>query len=96
MHLHIIKYVYSFHRKRISVPHFVGVYGYEGAINRSPTAANGLPQRCWRIGIIWRTLRKISTFNHEIPNEHSQKHPTYTPQNINEHPQNTQLTPRQA
>ncbi|MBF1467628.1 hypothetical protein [Prevotella pallens] len=43
-----------------------------------------------------RTLRKISTFNHEIPNEHSQKHPTYTPQNINEHPQNTQLTHRQA
>ncbi|MBF1498514.1 hypothetical protein [Prevotella pallens] len=43
-----------------------------------------------------RTLRKISTFNHEIPNEHSRKHPTYTPQNINEHPQNTQLTLRQA
>ena len=38
----IIKYVYSFHRKHISVRHFVGVYGYEGTINRSPTAANGL------------------------------------------------------
>ncbi|WP_314285825.1 hypothetical protein, partial [Prevotella pallens] len=28
------QYTYSFHRKRISVPHFMGVYGYEGAINR--------------------------------------------------------------
>ena len=41
-HFYIIKYVYSNHHTRISVPHFVGVYGYEGAINRSPTAANGL------------------------------------------------------
>ncbi|WP_314285827.1 hypothetical protein [Prevotella pallens] len=41
-HFHIIKYTYSFHRKRISVPHFVGIYGYAGTINRSPTAANGL------------------------------------------------------
>ena len=38
----IIKYVYSFHRKHISVPHFVDIYGYAGAINRSHTAANGL------------------------------------------------------
>ena len=38
----IIKYVYSFHRKHISVRHFVDIYGYEGTINRSPTAANGL------------------------------------------------------
>ena len=29
-----------------------------------------------------RTLRKISTFNHEIPNEHSRKHPTYTPPGV--------------
>ena len=34
MHLHIIKYAYSFHHTRISVPHFVGVYVYAGAINR--------------------------------------------------------------
>ena len=39
---HIIKYVYSFHRTHISVCHFVGVFIYAGAINRSPTAANGL------------------------------------------------------
>ena len=38
----IIKYVYSFHRKRISVRHFVDIYGYAGTINWSPTAANGL------------------------------------------------------
>ena len=41
-YFHIIKYVYSFHRKHISVRHFVDIYGYEGTINRSPTAANGL------------------------------------------------------
>ena len=29
-----------------------------------------------------RTLRKISTFNYEIPNEHSRKHPTYTPPGV--------------
>ena len=42
-YFHIIKYAYSFHRKHISVRHFVDIYGYEGTINRSPTAANGLP-----------------------------------------------------
>ncbi|WP_455105612.1 hypothetical protein [Prevotella pallens] len=29
-----------------------------------------------------RTLRKISTFTHEIPNEHSRKHPTYIPPGV--------------
>ena len=29
-----------------------------------------------------RTFRKISTFNYEIPNEHSRKHPTYTPPGV--------------
>ena len=43
-HFHIIKYVYSFHHTHISVRHFVGVYVYAGAINRSPTAANRLPK----------------------------------------------------
>ena len=42
--IHIIKYVYSFHHTHISVRHFVGVFIYAGAINRSPTAANGLPK----------------------------------------------------
>ena len=28
----IIKYVYSFHRKHISVRHFVDIYGFAGAI----------------------------------------------------------------
>ena len=52
----------------------MGVYGYAGTINRSPTAANGLPQRCWRIGIMWQTLRKISTFNHEMHANDLQQH----------------------
>ena len=33
MCFYIIKYVYSFHRTRISVRHFVGVFVYVGAIN---------------------------------------------------------------
>ena len=43
---HIIKYTFPHHRTRISVCHFVGVYVYAGTINRSPTAANGLPKCC--------------------------------------------------
>ena len=34
MCFHIIKYVYSNHRTRISVRHFVGVFIYAGTINR--------------------------------------------------------------
>ena len=62
--IHFIEYVYSHHRTRISIPHYVGIYIYAGTINRTPTAANGLP-------ITWRTLRKHSTSTHEMPNEHS-------------------------
>ena len=40
----------------------------------APTAANGLPQRCWRIGIIWQTFCKISTFNHEMRANDLQQH----------------------
>ena len=43
MCIHIIKYTHSFHRTRVFVRHFVGIYGYAGTINRSPTAADGLP-----------------------------------------------------
>ena len=50
MCFHIIKYVYSFHRTHISVPHYVGVYGYAGTINRPlrlrtvcQNIADGLP-----------------------------------------------------
>ena len=32
--IHFIEYVYSHHRTRISVLHFVGVYVYAGTINR--------------------------------------------------------------
>ncbi len=58
--IHFIEYVYSHHRTRISFPHFVGIYVHAGTINRTPTAANGLP-------ITWRTLRKHSTPTHETP-----------------------------
>ena len=79
MHLHIIKYAYSFHHTRISVPHFVGVYGYEGAINRSPTAANGL-----LITLLanWNNMANILQNIHIQP-RNSQRTLTKTP---NEHP----------
>ena len=32
--IHFIEYVYSHHRTRISLPHYVGVYVYAGTINR--------------------------------------------------------------
>ena len=38
--------VHLFHHTHISVCHFVGVFVYAGAINRTPTAANGLPKCC--------------------------------------------------
>ena len=44
MYFYIIKYVYSFQRTHIFFPHFVGVFIYVGTINRSPTAADGLPK----------------------------------------------------
>ena len=56
--IHIIKYVHSFYYTHISVCHFVGVFIYAGTINRSPTAADGLPFRCKRISITLRTPTK--------------------------------------
>ena len=55
----IIKYTFPHHRTRISVCHFVGVYVYAGTINRTPTAANGLP-------ITWRTFRLLPPPNHRL------------------------------
>ena len=50
MCIHIIKYTHSFHRTRVFVRHFVGIYGYAGTINRPlqlrtvcQNAANNLP-----------------------------------------------------
>ena len=68
MCFHIIKYVYSFQRTHISVPHFVGVFVYAGTINRTPTAACGLPLRCERIAKTLRTdcdniLNKLQQHN---------------------------------
>ncbi len=51
----IIKYIYSFHHKRAFAPHFVGVFIFAGTINRSPTAACGLPLHCERIAKTLRT-----------------------------------------
>ena len=50
---------------------FCGYIRICGRDKSAPTAANGLPTTLLGIGIMWQTLRKISTFNHEIPNEHS-------------------------
>ena len=50
--------MHSFYYTHISVCHFVGVFIYAGTINRSPTAADGLPFRCKRISITLRTPTK--------------------------------------
>ncbi len=65
-YFHIIKYAYSFHRKRISVRHFVDIYGYAGTINRPLRLLTVCQQRCWRIGIIWQIFCEIFTFTHEM------------------------------
>ena len=61
MCFYIIKYVYSFHRTHISVPHYVGVFGYAGAINPPirlrtvcDNAADGLPNVSQRIANAWQ------------------------------------------
>ena len=68
MCFYIIKYVYSFQRTHIFFPHFVGVFVYAGTINRTPTAADGLPKCCERIAISLRTdcdniLNKLQQHN---------------------------------
>ena len=62
-YFHIIEYIHKFHCKRAFVPHFVGVFIYAGTINRTPTAADGLP-------ITLRTdchniLNKLQTHNQQ-------------------------------
>ena len=65
--IHFIEYAYPHYRTRISLPHFVGVYVYAGTINRTPTAADGLQQRCEQIAIYTRTPTKNHTFAPQIP-----------------------------
>ena len=72
--IHFIEYVYSHHRTHISPLHFVGVYVYAGAINRTlqlrtdcDNAADGLQQRCKQIAIYTRTPTKNHTFAPQIP-----------------------------
>ena len=67
MHFHITKYAFSFHHTHISLPHFVCGYVYAGAINRTPTAADGLQQRCEQIAIYTRTPTKHHTFAPQKP-----------------------------
>jgi len=54
--------------------HFVGVYVYAGAINRTPTAANGLRKCCWRSAIMQRTHREKPTNTHEIHTKHTARY----------------------
>ena len=68
MYFYIIKYVYSFQRTHIFFLHFVGVFVYAGTINRTPTAADGLPKHCERIAKMLRTdcdniLNKLQQHN---------------------------------
>ena len=71
---HIIKYTFPHHHTHITVCHFVGVYVYAGAINRTPTAANGLRKCCWRSAIMQRTHREKPTNTNEIHTKHSAKY----------------------
>ena len=68
MYFYIIKYVYLFQRTHIFFPHFVGVFVYAGTINRTPTAADGLPKHYERIAKTLRTdcdniLNKLQQHN---------------------------------
>ena len=70
----IIAHVFPHYQIRISLPHFVCVFLYAGAINRTPTAADGLQQRCEQIAIYTRTPTKC---------------PQNIPQYTHVHPRNT-------
>ena len=65
--IHFIEYVYSHHRTRISPLHYMCVFLYAGTINRTPTAADGLQQRCEQIAIYTRSPTKHHTFAPQIP-----------------------------
>ena len=65
MHISITKYAFPFHHTRISVPHFVGVYVYAGTINRTPTAANRLPNRGEFSANMGRTVYNNATPTHK-------------------------------
>ncbi len=97
MCFYIIKYVYSFQRTHIFFLHFVGVFVYAGTINRTPTAADGLPKHCERIAKMLRTdcdniLNKLQQHNIQKtktillqcknPLFARQKPPFYTPKTI--------------
>lgn len=70
--IHFIEYVYSHHRTHISPLHFVGVYVYTGAMNRTlqlrtdcDNAADGLQQRCKQIVIYTRTPTNTILSHHK-------------------------------
>ena len=79
--------MFPFHRTRIFPPHYVCVHVYAGTINRTPTATNGLQQRCEQIAIYTRTPTKHHTFALQKPYFRTTKtillhykHHTFAPQ----------------
>ena len=66
IHIRFTKYVFSHYQICVSIPRFVGVYIYAGTINRTPTAANGLP-------ITWLTDCNNAMFENENYSFISQK-----------------------
>ena len=58
MYFRFIIHEYSHYQICVSIPRFVGVYIYAGTINRTPTAANGLP-------ITWLTDCNNAMFENE-------------------------------
>ena len=66
MHFRFIIHEYSHYQICVSIPRFVGVYIYAGTINRTPTAANGLP-------ITWLTDCNNAMFENENYSFISQK-----------------------
>ena len=91
-YIHFTAHVFMFHHTCIFVLHFVGVFIFAGTMNRSPTAACGLPFRCERIAKTLQTDCDNTTNTHETPHEHprnTQRTPTKHP---TKHPRNAQRT----
>ena len=92
--IHFIEYAYPHYRTRISLPHFVGVYVYAGTINRTPTAADGLQQRCEQIAIYPRTPTKTILSHYKNHTFTPQTPYFYTTKTILLHHKNHTFTPQ--
>ena len=86
----IIAHVFPHYQIRISLPHFVCVFLYAGAINRTPTAADGLQQRCEQIAIYTRTPTKCPQ---NIP-QYTHVHPRNAHKTFRNIPTSTHETPQ--